>query len=54
MTATKRARKRKIFFDEDDEMTKVQEVLIKYDKKMRVTFGEEIIKTAESLKPLPP
>ncbi|CAG7831951.1 unnamed protein product, partial [Allacma fusca] len=45
-TAHKRTRKRKLFFDEEDEMI--------HDKEMRVSYGADVIKTAESLKPLPP
>ncbi|CAG7725414.1 unnamed protein product, partial [Allacma fusca] len=53
-TIHKRTRKRKLFFDEEDKMINVKAVLLQHDKEMRVSYGADVIKTSESLKPLPP
>ncbi|CAG7730900.1 unnamed protein product, partial [Allacma fusca] len=53
-TAHKRTRKRKLFFDEQGEMINVKTVLLQHDKEKRVSYGADVIKTAESMKPLPP
>ncbi|CAG7728826.1 unnamed protein product, partial [Allacma fusca] len=53
-TAQKRTRKRKLFFDEEDEMINVKTVSLQHDKEKRVSYGADVIKTAESMKPLPP
>ncbi|CAG7818066.1 unnamed protein product [Allacma fusca] len=50
----KRNRKRKRFFDDDDELINVKKILLRHDKDMGVTFGSDIIKTSDSLKPLQP
>ncbi|CAG7786332.1 unnamed protein product, partial [Allacma fusca] len=49
-----RAKMRKLFFDEESDITDIVKILKTHDSNMRVTFGEQIIVACKSMKPLPP